>query len=64
MQLTRYLIKMVLSSQLKEIADNCNRASLIVSPSYNNMWDVSVCLKVSEIDRFRQLGYALERQPG
>lgn len=55
---------MVLSSQLKEIADNCNRASLIVSPSYNNMWDVSVCLKVSEIERFRQLGYSLEKQPG
>ena len=62
--LTRYMIKRVLSTQLKEIADNCNRASLIVSPSDANMWDVCVCLKVSEIDKFRQLGYALEKLPG
>ncbi len=64
MQLTRYLIKNILSSQLKEVVDNCNRASLIISPSENSKWDVSVCLKVSELDKFRQLGYALEKQPG
>lgn len=64
MHLTRFLIKKVTSSQLKEVADNCGRASLIVSPSENNLWDVSVCLKASELDRFKQMGYRLDRQAG
>lgn len=64
MMLTRCLIRKVISTQFKEIADNCNRASLIISPSENNMWDISVCLKPVEVDKIRQLGYWIEKQPG
>lgn len=62
--LTRVLIKKVTSTQLKEVVENCGRASFIVSPSDNGLWTISVCLRSSELDLLRNKGYSLEKIPG
>lgn len=62
--LVRYILKNVSSHQLREIADNCNRASFICSPAKDILWDVSICINQKEIDCFKKLGYNLEKIPG
>jgi hypothetical protein len=62
--LVRYSIKGVSSAQLKELVDNCGRASMVISPTHSNLWDVNVCLKDEEIDNIRKLGFHYEKIPG
>ncbi len=62
--LIRYNIKNVSSAQLREIAENCGRATMVVSPTHSNLWNVSICLKEDEIKLIRKLGFSYERTPG
>jgi hypothetical protein len=62
--LIRVLIKSLTSTQVKQVIENCNRASVVVSPSTNGQWSVSACLKDSEVESLRHLGYAPIKVPG
>jgi predicted transcriptional regulator len=62
--LIRYNIKNVSSAQLREIAENCGRASMVVSPTASNLWNVSICLKEEEIRTIRNLGFSFDKIPG
>lgn len=62
--LVRYSIKNVSSAQLREVAENCGRATMVVSPTQMNLWNISICLKEEEIRYIRQLGFIFERTPG
>lgn len=62
--LARFLIKNVTSSQIKQIIENCNKASLVVSPSDKDLWTISVCLKSLEVEKMMHLGFEIQKIPG
>jgi hypothetical protein len=62
--LIRINIKNVSSSQLKEVADSCGRATMVVSPAQLNLWNISICLKEEEIRAIRNLGFSFVKVPG
>lgn len=62
--LTRIHIKNITTNQIKEIVENTGRASLIVSPSEEDLWTVSVCLRTFELEKIKNLGYTFEKVPG
>ncbi len=62
--LVRINIKNVSSTQLREVAENCGRATMVVSPAQLNLWNVSICLKEEEIRAIRNLGFSYEKVPG
>lgn len=62
--LIRYNIKNVSAAQLREVAENCGRATMVVSPTQLNLWNISICLKQEEITIIRKLGFSYERTPG
>lgn len=62
--LVRYNIKNVSSAQLREVAESCGRATMVVSPTQFNLWNISICLKEEEVKLIRKLGFSYERVPG
>jgi len=62
--LIRVLIKNLTSTQIKQIIENCNRASVIVSPCGVNLWSVTACIKDSESQHLRNLGFSTIKVPG
>lgn len=62
--LIRILLKNLTSTQVKQIIENCNRASVVVSPCGPSLWSVSACLKDSELESLRKLGYSAIKVPG
>ncbi len=62
--LVRINIRNVSSAQLKEVAESCGRATMVVSPGQLNLWNVSICLKEEEIRAIRNLGFSFEKVPG
>ena len=62
--LVRINIKNVSNAQLKEVAENCGRATMVVSPGCLNLWNISICLKEEEIRAIRNLGFSYEKVPG
>lgn len=62
--LSRFLIKRVTSAQIKEVIESCGKATFVISPTENGLWNISVCLKHLEIDNLRKKGYHLDRIPG
>lgn len=62
--LIRIFMKYLTSTQVKQIIEFCSTASVVVSPCDNNMYSVSACLKDTEIDGLRRLGFDVVKIPG
>lgn len=62
--LSRFLIKNITSSQIKQIIENCNKASLVLSPSNKDLWTISVCLRNIEVEKIKNLGFEIQKIPG